>query len=115
MSLIEQIKAAATMTAEKVEVPAWGVTVEVRPMSVRGRSEVYRDAVDDGETAIEKLYPALVISSVFDPETGQPVFTQDDTGWLIDQPAAPVEMLAMKILEISGLTAKAVEAGKAVS
>jgi|SRR5581483_2487058 len=112
MSLIEQIKAAAVAGGEKVTVPDWGVTVEVRPMTVRGRSEVYHDAIVDDETRLEKLYPALLIASVFDPETGEKVFSNADAEWLADQSSAPVELLATKVLELSGLTKAAVEAGK---
>lgn len=116
MSLREQIKSAPVAAGEKMEIAEWGVTVEVRPMSVRGRAEVYETSVGgDGEPVVADFYPALVIASTFDPESGEKVFTNDDAQWLAEQPGGPVWKIAERALQISGLTEKALESGKAGS
>jgi len=111
MSLREQILSAPAAASEQVDVPGWNATVEVRPLSLKAKADVYRDGVDGDEPAVEKLYPALVIASVFDPVTGKPVFTKADAEWLADQPGGAVELLAQKALGLSGFTKKPAEEG----
>lgn len=116
MSLKDHIKTVAKSSSELVHVADWDATVEVRPLTVRGRAAIYNDARDlDGNMSIEKLYPMLIIASVYDPEEGTQVFTTEDVSWLVEQPAGPIELLAQKCITISGLDQTAVEAGKAGS
>jgi len=51
----------------------------------------------------------LLISSVYDPETGEKVFTALDMEALQEKSASAVEFVAQKVMQVSGMTAKAVD------
>lgn len=114
MSIREQILNADDIETELVEIPVWGVTVEVRSMDGRSRTRLLRNASSaDGVVDMETLYPEMVIQCSFDPETGDRIFTEDDGDALLAKAAGPLELLALAAMRVSGMTANAVEdAGK---
>lgn len=113
---------AAQIKRELVELPSLDAIVEVRGLTAGARSRVLaqtqleKPASEDGATAtggidFEKYYPALLIETVFDPETNAPVFSVGDTEALNDLPADVVDTLAAVAQRLSGLgtAAKALE------
>ena len=106
MSLRDRIIAADDIGKHLVEVPEWGVTVEVRTISAGMRSRMLKSAqTDDGGVDIDKLYPMLLIATCFDPELDEPVFTDDDFGVIQDKSANAVETIAKVAMEMSGMAA----------
>ena len=108
MSSIRDRVAQSPLRKEPYRVPEWDVEVELRSVSVDdvralsdgSDSDRFRDAV------------RLVVLAVYDPETGEPAFTNDDIPMLSGKSAGPVTRLAEAILEVSGLSEDAVKLGK---
>ena len=119
MSIIDKIKQAQDTEAERYDIAEWGVTVEVRSMSARQRANM-NTIVEDDVTAAQRqelMWGYLLCSCVFDPETGDPVFTEDDMDWVLtDKSFAVVDRLTAKCLEMSAVNRGAVDdAGKSSS
>jgi hypothetical protein len=114
VSIRDQIINADDIEHEIIEVPVWGVSIEVRSMTGRARTRLIKTATDnDGQLDMETLYPDMVILCAFDPETGEQIFTQDDRDLLLSKSAGPLELIALAAMRISGMTPDAVEvAGK---
>jgi len=102
-------------TKELVDVPEWGVTVEVRSMTGVQRAKFLTASVgDDGKPDFARTYPTLIIQTTFDPETGDRVFEDADRDALNEKSAAATERIAKAALRVSGLAEDSVEAGKGV-
>lgn len=119
MSIIDKIKEARDAESEQYEIPEWGVTVEIRSMSARQRANMNNVIEEDG-TAAEKqelMWGYLLCACVFDPTSGDPVFTENDMEWVLtDKSFAVVDRLTAKCLEVSSVNREAVdEAGKSSS
>ncbi len=114
MSIREQIINADDIEHEIIEIPVWGVSIEVRSMTGRARTRLIKTATDnDGQLDMETLYPDMVILCAFDPETGEQIFTQDDRDLLLSKSAGPLETIALAAMRISGMTPDAIDvAGK---
>jgi len=100
-----------------MQIPEWDVTVEVRSMSARQRAQMQNYVADDDQTAGERqeaLWGFLLTSCVYDPETGDPVFSDGDMEWLLeDKSFAVIDRLTSKCLGVSAVGADAVDdAGK---
>ncbi len=120
MSLKNKIRAAKDIDKELVEVPEWDVTIEVRSMTVRQRAAFLaanQDHSEDGPARIEGVYGQILVTCCIDPESGDPVFEEDDLSWLMTEKSGSViDRLVTRCLEASGLKEKAVdEAGKSSS
>lgn len=101
----EQILAARDIRSETVAVPEWGVTVEVRGLTGTQRARLMKNGFDArGAVDFERLYPELIIASVFDPETGEPVFGDADREALNAKSGAALEQVAQAAMRISGLS-----------
>ena len=119
MSIIDKIKQARDAEAEQYNIPEWDVTVEIRSMSARQRANMNNVIEDDGSASEkqELMWGYLLCSCVFDPTSGDPVFTEDDMEWLLtDKSFAVIDRLTAKCLEVSSVNREAVdEAGKSSS
>ena len=95
---------AAEIVTELLTVEDWdGVEVELRPMTVAQKANLFPDGemkIKDTETVI----PRAIIFTCFDPATGEPIFTEDDLADLAQMPANVAEEVANAGLRISGLT-----------
>lgn len=110
MSLRDQILTADDIGRQTIQVEQWGVELEVRTLSAVQRSRMLKTcSLPDGSVDLDRLYPMLIIATVFDPETGDQVFTPDDMLALQEKSAASIESVAQKAMEMSGMTAKAVD------
>lgn len=104
MSLRDRIIAADDIGKRLVEVPEWGVTVEVRTISAGQRSQMLKSATDGGGGVdIDKLYPMLLIATCFDPDEDEPVFTPDDFAVIQEKSASAVEAIAQVAMEMAGM------------
>lgn len=120
MSIADKIKQARDAQGKTIAIPEWDVTVEVRSMSARQRASLQNYVAEDDQSAGERqeaLWTFLLTSCVFDPESGDPVFSVDDMDWLLeDKSFAVIDRLSNECLAISAVTNEAVdEAGKSYS
>lgn len=113
MSLRDKILAADDIQVELVDVPEWGVTVEVRGMSGHDRALILEAAADsDGKISVGRMYAETVIAATYDPETGQRVFQQSDVDALLSKSAAPMDRIASVGMRLARMEAGAADAAK---
>lgn len=124
VSLADQILGADDITRETLEVPEWGVTIELRSPDGDERAALMARWVkfdDDGATRqnvpIGEFYPLIIITCAYDPATGERLFTMDDgtIGALNRKNGVVLERVAQACMRVSGMAAEAVEEGKDVS
>ena len=88
---------------EQVEIEEWGQTVEVRSLSGKERAQIMRMTVDKkGDVDTEKLYSVLLIKTLYDPESGELIFSDDDAPALLDKNAAVLKKLGRVAFQLSG-------------
>ena len=114
MSIRDQIRKAQDRTSQITEVPEWGVTVEVRSMTGTQRSAIVTALTSDEDNKMEALWGGMLVSCVYDPETGDPVFKEDDAEWLLNEKSSTVlDRLSNVCLQVAGIVEGAVDdAGK---
>jgi hypothetical protein len=105
MSLRDTILSVQDTQQQTVEVPEWGVTVEVRGMTGTQRSEFIAACVDpkSGMPRFERVYSQIIIACTYDPETGSQVFEATDRDVIDSKSAAATERIAKVALDLSGL------------
>jgi len=104
-TLREAILNADDLESRTVEVPEWNnLVVELRSPSVERRGEMMTEYMKDGAIDFVRLYPALIVATAFDPETGEPVFTNGDIELLTKKSAKAMERLGAIASELSGMT-----------
>lgn len=110
MSLRDRILQTKDIKSNIVNVEQWGVDLDIRTMTAGERSGLVAScSKPDGTVDLEKMYPLLIIAAVYDPETGAKVFTSEDMVALQDKSASAIEFVAQKVMEVSGMTPKAVD------
>lgn len=119
MSIINKIKQARDTESESYEIPEWDVTVEIRSMSARQRASM-NNVIEEDVSASQRqelMWGYLLCSCVFDPSSGDPVFTEEDMDWVLtDKSFAVIDKLTAKCLEVSSVNREAVDdAGKSSS
>ncbi len=109
VSIRDQIMKAKDISGELMEIKEWGVKVEIRTMTARQRARVMENAIDPvtGKSSISVIYPEIAIACVFDPESGEPVFSIEDKDALLEKSGAVLEKIASKAMTLSGLTEEA--------
>ena len=114
MSIRDQIFSSQDIPHKIVEVPVWGVTVEVRGMTGAERTHILNLAAQsNGVVDLQVVYPEIVIATAHDPETGEKVFESNDRVALMSKSAQALDLLAQAGMELSGFTQEAQEtAGK---
>lgn len=110
MSLRDQILQANDIQKELVEVPEWGVTVEVRGMSGADRARIFDTVSKDGDVKAGELYVETVMATTFDPETGARLFDESDRTALMEKSAQAIDRLSEVGLRLSGMTKDAQDA-----
>lgn len=111
-SLSEQIRAASDTSSEIVEVPEWGVEIEIRSMTGRQRASIMTEIAKVGIDSIdvEGLWASVLTTCLYDPESGDNVFGSDDLEWLMtEKSAAVIDRLSRRCLEVSGITEEAAD------
>ena len=109
----EKILKAMDLSHEDLEVPEWGVTIRVVSPSGRERTRIVTSFMnDDGMPDLEKMYPALIIATASDPETGERLFTADDAEALLDKNGRVLERIARAAMRVAGMNDDTIDVGK---
>jgi hypothetical protein len=114
VSLRDKILAADDIQSELVDVPEWGVTVEVRGMNGADRSRILEMASssDDGKIGVGTMYVETVIAATYDPETGERVFSAADRDGLMGKSAAAIDRIATVGMRLSAMDKEAQDDAK---
>ena len=111
MSLRERLLANPPVFRRRmVEVPEWDAKLEVRSLSVDAKMSLGKLTESDSDPAGVMVH--LLASCVFDPDSGEHVFTVADGEWIRQQDSAVVEEVATVALEVSGLKERALDGPK---
>lgn len=112
VSIRELIFSKHDIPTEQVEVPEWGITLEVRGMTGEDRIRIIARATDTetGMANLQMVYPEIVIACTYDPETGERVFEDGDRDALMSKSAQAIDRLANPGMTLSGLTKEAQDA-----
>lgn len=111
MSIRDQILAAQDIPSETVNVPEWGVKVEVRGMTGAERTRIMDLAVgNNGEMNLQFVYPEIVIATAFDPESGEQIFRPADKSALLAKSANALDRIAAVGMRLSGFTQDSLDA-----
>lgn len=109
-----------------VEVPEWGVTLRlVEPDGFR-RAKLLNHFLPDAQTNgappdqarpnvdLTKMYPAVIIATATDPESGEFVFddTEEDRALLNSRSGKVLERIAKAAMPLVGMDEEAVDRGK---
>jgi uncharacterized Rossmann fold enzyme len=99
---------------EMVDVPEWGVTIEVRGMTGGDRAAIMQEIGESGSVDFTTFYPDVVIKTAYDPSTGVRIFSEGDRAAILTKAGLVVDRIASVGLRLSGMGGdKAVdEAGK---
>lgn len=105
MSLKDKILAATDIPSETLRIPEWDVEVLIKGMSAGDRISLMQSAYDQKTQQVNMaaVYPDVVVSCVHDPETGDPVFTDNDKTAILAKSSAAVEKIADVGLRLSGI------------
>jgi hypothetical protein len=110
VSIRDQILAKQDIPSEMVEVPEWGVKVEVRGMTGAERTRIMDKATQTaGDVNLQFVYPEIVIATAFDPESGEQVFKPSDRDALLAKSATALDRIAGVGMRLSGFTAEAAD------
>lgn len=110
MSLRDRIFATDDAQRQIIEIPEWGVNVEVRGMSGAARFAVMQTTADNnGAINFARMIPEIIIGCTFDPETGEQVFEDTDRDSLMLKSGKALDRIVELAMEISGMGNKAVD------
>lgn len=110
MSLKEKIFQAKDIQSEITDIPEWGVKIEIRGMNGASRSKIMGAVMDEmGNIQQSELYPLLLIACCFDPETGEPIFQNNDKKAIMEKSGAVLERIAGICSRLSGIGTEARE------
>lgn len=102
--LREQILNSDDIKKENVKVDEWGVEVEVRGMTGAARNRlINKNMGKNGEMDLNGMYPDLIVSSVYDPKSGEQVFSEKDKDTLNAKSSGALEKVAQVAMRLSGL------------
>lgn len=89
--------------------------MEMRGLTGMQRARYMEEAFDvsTGTANFERIYPALIIASAHDPDTGEMVFEMADRDVLNSKSAAALERVGKVAARLSGMDKDAVSRGKA--
>ena len=105
MSIRDQILAVQDIPTQIVEVPEWGVKIEVRGMTGAERTRIMDKATaNQGDMNLQMIYPEIVIATSFDPLTGEQVFSPEDRDILLSKSATALDRVASVGMRLSGFT-----------
>jgi len=110
VSIRDQILAKQDIPSEMVDVPEWGVKVEVRGMTGAERTRIMDKATQTaGDVNLQFVYPEIVIATAFDPESGEQVFKPNDRDALLAKSATALDRIAAVGMRLSGFTAESAD------
>jgi hypothetical protein len=101
------ILAADDIVSETMTISEWGgVVIEVRSMTAAERTTMMEEALDmdTGRIRYNKVYGTIIAKSVYDPDTGDLIFTSDDIAALGNKNGAVIERIALRAMKLAGMT-----------
>jgi hypothetical protein len=108
VSLRDQILATQDIPSEIVKIKEWNTEVKVQGMTGAERTRILDLAtLSDGVMNLQVVYPEIVISTAFDPETGEQIFSPEDRTALLSKSATALDKLATVGMKLSGFTQEA--------
>lgn len=106
----EKILSSKDIKEEIIEIEEWDATVLIRGLNGAKRARLLQNNIDkQGAINFERMYPELLILTVHDPETKEPVFQPEDRDVLNTKNGGVIEKLVQVAMTLSGLDAQAVE------
>jgi hypothetical protein len=117
MNLRDKIFAADDVESRELFISDWDVTILMRGMTAKDRLDLMDRAFnqDTGRVDLKVMYPELVVACSFDPETKEPIFTEEDKADLLSKSSAALEKVAEVALELSGMGSDVQDAAGKVS
>ena len=106
MSLRDQILNSNDIPKELVKVKEWNISIEVRGMTGAERTRILDLALDEKGMNLQMVYPEIVISTAFDADTGEKIFTPEDRTALLSKSANALDSLATVGMRLSGFLAE---------
>ena len=101
----DDILGAPELPLVEVDIPEWGGTVWVKPMTAAGRDAFEASVADDNGKVDKRNFRAkLVVRCVVDHETGVRLFQDDDAKAIGAKSAMPVDRIFEAAAKASGLT-----------
>ncbi len=106
-SMRDRILGLADTKRRRLFVEEWNETIEIRGMSGKGRSRFIKrisgDDMEDVTVDIEMYNPALIIETVYDPETGEQLFQPGDEELINTRASDVLDRIAKIASELSGM------------
>ena len=110
INLRDAIFSASDIKNDDVFIPEWGVTVRLRTLSALERTRLVEGRTDASKVDIGRMYANIVIATVYDPTTNEPIFTPADREAIMAKSGAVIDRIAQRALASSGLGEEAVDA-----
>jgi hypothetical protein len=108
VSLRDLILNSQDIPSEIINIPEWKTKVKVQGMTGAERTRILELAsANDGQMNLQMVYPEIVISTSFDPETGEQIFSPEDRAALLSKSATALDRLATVGMRLSGFTQEA--------
>ena len=104
MGLRDKILKASDIKAETMHIDEWDATIEVRSMNGAERARLMSENFNPQTKKMNWDYASLIIAGAYDTETKERIFTESDRDELNKKHGGVLEKVAMKILELSGLS-----------
>lgn len=106
-NLINKIRAASDLERVQYHVAEWDVDIEIRSLSAKQRATLQTLIADDTDgltTKQEVMWTFLMVNCCYDPETGEPVFTDEDMDWVLTEKAfKAIDKVTTRCLQVSGV------------
>jgi len=111
VSIRDLILTSQDIPSEIVDVPEWGVKIEVRGMTGASRTRIMDLAVgNEGSVNLQFVYPEIVIATAYDSETGEQIFEPNDKDTLLAKSAIAIDRIASVGMRLSGFTQESADA-----
>lgn len=110
INLRDKILSVDDIKKEILHVDQWDVDLEIRSLNGKARSKLMNETMkSNGKMDMERLYPELIISCTYDPETHERVFQPTDREQINTKNSGALEKIAKVAMKLSGLDADSVE------
>lgn len=112
MSLRSKILELKDIAQETVFIEKWGVEILIKEMNGATRAKLMKAAlVTEGKgrnqkTSVdfEKIYPDLVVTCCYDPETGDKLFEPTDKEAVMQKSGSAIEQIALAVMKVNKLS-----------
>lgn len=108
-ALKDKILQADDLEKKQVHISEWDATVEVRSLTGKQRATIIKSVMGpNGKIEfIDRIYTDLLVACCYDPEIGEPLFTDADKDALINKNGSALENIAHVAMNLSGLSEQA--------